>query len=148
MKLKKFFDEPHQAVRKSKRIPYAKQTEKLGGIPYYTINNKKKISKNCISQENQINQPDQPQTKNEEPGNRIIRTITEKSQTDSIIRRYKPKQSYVVGFNRRRGNVECQCQTATFHDLRYFRQLFKFYLLTNFHLQTLIDFCHIYVFMI
>ena len=31
-------DEPHETVEKSKRIPNAKQTEKLGGIPYYTIN--------------------------------------------------------------------------------------------------------------
>ena len=33
-------DEPHFIVRKSKGIPYAKQTEKLGGIPYYTNYNK------------------------------------------------------------------------------------------------------------
>ena len=28
--------------RKSKRLPFAKQTKKLGGIPYQTNNNKKK----------------------------------------------------------------------------------------------------------
>ena len=37
------YDEPRQTVRKSKRIPYANQTEKLGGNPYYTNNNKKKF---------------------------------------------------------------------------------------------------------
>ena len=35
-------EESHQTVRKAKRIPNAKQTEKLGGIPYYTNNNKRK----------------------------------------------------------------------------------------------------------
>ena len=38
--------EPHQTVRKSKRIPYAKQTEKpkLGGVPFDTDYNKKYIT--------------------------------------------------------------------------------------------------------
>ena len=31
-----------EPVRKSKRLPFAKQTEKLGGVPYQTSNNKKK----------------------------------------------------------------------------------------------------------
>ena len=31
-----------EPVRKSKRLPFAKQTEKLGGVPYQTNNNKKK----------------------------------------------------------------------------------------------------------
>ena len=35
-------NEPHQSVRKSKRIPNAKQTEKLGGIPYFTNHKKKR----------------------------------------------------------------------------------------------------------
>ena len=43
-------DESHQTVRKSKRIPYAKQTEILGGIPYSTNNNEKKTNNNCILQ--------------------------------------------------------------------------------------------------
>ena len=34
--------EPLKSVKKSKRFPYAKQTEELGGEPYYTNNNKKK----------------------------------------------------------------------------------------------------------
>ena len=49
------FDESHITVRKSKRILYAKQTEKLDGIPAYTDNNKKKTSNNCILQDEQIN---------------------------------------------------------------------------------------------
>ena len=96
--MKEPFDESHLTVRKSKRIPYAKQTEKLGGIPYYANNNEKK-SNICILQENQINQLDQLQTNsNEEPDNRNIRSITENLQTNRIIRTYKPKQSYVADF--------------------------------------------------
>ena len=53
-------------VRKSKRIPYAKQTKKLSGIPYYTNNNKKKTSNNGVLQENQTNQPDQLQINSNE----------------------------------------------------------------------------------
>ena len=41
IKTKEPIYEQHLTVRKSKRIPYAKQTGKLGGIPYYTNNNKK-----------------------------------------------------------------------------------------------------------
>ena len=45
IKMKELIDEPHLTVRKSKRLPYAKETEKLGGIPYYTnINEKKKVT--------------------------------------------------------------------------------------------------------
>ena len=65
IKTREPIDESHLTVRESKRIPHAKQTA-LGGIPYYTKNNKKKTSINCISQEKQTNQPDQPQTNSNE----------------------------------------------------------------------------------
>ena len=40
--------------RKSKRLPFANHTEKLGGVPYYTNNNKKKTKLNYeILQESQ-----------------------------------------------------------------------------------------------
>ena len=51
IKTKETTNEQNQSVRKSKRISHAKQTKKLGGIPYQTKNNKKKTSKNCILQE-------------------------------------------------------------------------------------------------
>ena len=60
IKTKEPIDEQHLAVSKSTGIPYAKQAEKLGGIPCYTNNNKKKTSSNCVLQENQTNHPDQP----------------------------------------------------------------------------------------
>ena len=66
-------NEPHQSARKSKRIPTAKQTEKLGGIPYFTNNNKKKRNSNYVLQESQTSKPNQQQ--NEERNNREIRTI-------------------------------------------------------------------------
>ena len=37
---RKTFTEPHQTVRRSKRLHFAKQTGKLGGVPYYTDNKK------------------------------------------------------------------------------------------------------------
>ena len=35
-----------EPVKKSKRLPFAKQTEKLGGVPYQTNNNRKTHTKN------------------------------------------------------------------------------------------------------
>ena len=113
--------EQPQSVRKSKRISHAKQIEKLGGIPYYT-NNTKKTSNNCVSQENPITSPDQPQTNNsEDADNRKLRMIAEKLQNNRTIRIYKPKQPYKSNFTRRGGNVECQGQTAILHN-PHFRQ--------------------------
>ena len=72
-------EESHQTVRKSKRIPNAKQTEKFGGISYYTNNNKKKINNNCVLQGNQTDQPSQPH--NKEETNRELRTANRKIRT-------------------------------------------------------------------
>ena len=44
---KKTLESP-QPVRKCKRLPFAKQTEKLGGVPCYTRNNKKKLTNNVF----------------------------------------------------------------------------------------------------
>ena len=38
--------EPQTSVRRSNRLPFAKQSEKLGGIPYQTNNNRKKQTVN------------------------------------------------------------------------------------------------------
>ena len=69
-------EESHQTVRKSKRIPNAKQTEKLGGISCHTNNNKKKINNNGVLQGNQTDQPNQ--LHNEEKTNCEIRTTNRK----------------------------------------------------------------------
>ena len=62
IKTNPLINEPQQTVRKSKRIPNARQTEKLGGIPYSTNNNTRKINNNNMLQENQTSQPSQQQT--------------------------------------------------------------------------------------
>ena len=120
-------DEPHQTVRKSKRIPNAKQTEKLGGIPYYTNNNKKKIN-NCVLQGIQAGQPNQ--SHNEEETNSEIRTINRKIRKtvenqnlnlNRLFRNYQPNQSPTTESTRRRGNVECRGQTISL-SLNYHRQ--------------------------
>ena len=120
-------DESHQTVRKSERIPYAKQTEKLGGIPYYTKNNKKKTNNNRILQENQTSQLDQLQNEGKTNpeiriANREIRTTAENQNINRIIRNYQQKQPPTTESTRRRGNVECRGQNTISHRLNYFRQ--------------------------
>ena len=39
-------EKPIEPVRRSNRLPFAKQTEKLGGVPCHTNNNKKKLTNN------------------------------------------------------------------------------------------------------
>ena len=41
--------EPSISVRSSNKLPFAKQTEKLSGVPYHTKNNKTKLTDNGIS---------------------------------------------------------------------------------------------------
>ena len=127
MKTNFLSDESHQMVRKSKRIPYAKQAKKLGGIPYYTNNNKKRTNNNCILQEKQTNQLDQPRNKEETnreilTTNREIRTIAENQNIYRILRSYQQKQPSTTESTRRRGNVECRGQNTISHRLNYFRQ--------------------------
>ena len=136
IKTKDTTNEQNQSVRKSKRIPHAKQTEKLGGIPYQTNNNKKKTNKHCVLQENPTTPPDQTQTNSEEErDDRKIRTITKNLQNNRIIRTLNSKQPYKPDFIRRGGNVEYRDQTARLHN-RYFRQRVVYIIIYK---QTLID---------
>ena len=122
IKTKEITNEQPQSVRKSKRIPHAKRTKKLGEIPYHTNNNKKKTSKNCVLQKNPTISSDQTQTSsNEDTDDRRIRTITKELQNNRIIRIFQPKLPHVPDFTRRGGNVECKGQTAILHN-HYFRQ--------------------------
>ena len=122
IKSKDTTNEQNQSVRKSKRIPNAKQTEKLGGIPYQTNNNKKKINKHCILQENPTTPSDQTRANNEEDkDDREIRTITKKLQNNRTIRTFKPNKLHEPDFIRWGGNVEYRDRTATLHN-RHFRQ--------------------------
>ena len=55
-----------EPTRKSKRLPFAKQTEKLGGIPYQTNKNKKKTGNNRNTlQEKTTRTTDQSEKKND-----------------------------------------------------------------------------------
>ena len=102
-------DEPRQTVRKSKRKLNAKQTKKFFILykTYYTKNSEKKANNNCILQESQTSQPNQPH--NEEGTNREIRTINREIRTTSenqnsnrLFRNYQPKQSPTTESTRRR----------------------------------------------
>ena len=121
IKTNPLINEPQLTVRKSKRIPNARQTEKLGGIPYSTNNNKRKIN-NYMLQENQASQPSQQQT--EERSNREIRTINreirktaEYQNFNRLIRNHQQLPPLETESTRRRGNVEYRG-----HRLNYFRQ--------------------------
>ena len=60
-------------IRRSRRLPFAKQTEKLGGIPYRTNIDRKRIKSNHdLLQENRT----RPQENNEEEEDRNIRINT------------------------------------------------------------------------
>ena len=67
-----------EPTRKSKRLPFAKQTEKLGGIPYQTNNNKKKtVNNRNVLQEKTTTATDQSEKKN----GRTIRESNEEIRT-------------------------------------------------------------------
>ena len=72
-----------EPVRKSKRLPFAKQTKKLGGVPYQTNNNKKKNNNNRnLLQEKTTTTMD----RNEEENYRTIR------KDDEEIRLIRPNE--------------------------------------------------------
>ena len=121
IKTNPLINEPQLTVRKSKRIPNARQTEKLGGIPYSTNNNKRKIN-NYMLQENQASQPSQQLT--EERSNREIRTINREIRKTAeyqnlirLIRNHQQLPPLETESTRRKWNVECRG-----HRLNYFRQ--------------------------
>ena len=91
-----------EPIGKSKRLPFAKQTKKLSGIPCQTNNNKEKNTKNRnLIQEKTITTTDRSEKEN----NRTIR------ENDEEIRSKRPngenKQTYTEPF-RRGGNVTCR----------------------------------------
>ena len=111
-------DEPHQTVRKTKRTPNAKQTEKLGGIPYYTNNNiKKKIVIVFYREARPVNRINH--TMKKKPTVKYGPQITDNGRKPKP--NYQPKQSPTTESTWRRGNVECRGQTNS-HRLDYHRQ--------------------------
>ena len=65
--------EPKQTLRQSRRLPFAKQTEILGGVPNVSENNKKNENNYCVLQESQKNH--QETNSDEEPTNQKIRAF-------------------------------------------------------------------------
>ena len=94
-----------EPVKKSKRLPFAKQSEKLGGVPSQTNNNKKKnINNRNLLQEKTTTTKD----RNEEENRHTIR------KDDEEIRLIRPNEDNKQAITRplRRGKVTC-CH----HDL-------------------------------
>ena len=99
---------PTTPVRRSRRLPFAKQTDKLGGIPYQTNNNRKRNKNNHnLLQEKRTTPPqnneeeEDPNIRTKEEVNRIIRDQHPKPQThmkrgEYDIRRSQPKKSNSV----------------------------------------------------
>ena len=57
--------EPQKILRRSQRLRFAKQTEKLGGVPYYTENNKKKSNNHCVLRKDRATNRQQTMMKNQ-----------------------------------------------------------------------------------
>ena len=75
-----------EPIRKSKRLPFARQTEKLGGVPYQTNNNKKKtVNTRNVLQEKATTTTDQSEKENDrtiQENNEEIRTIRHTGWTE------------------------------------------------------------------
>ena len=96
-----------ESVRSSNILPFARQTEKLGGVPYYTNNNKKKVTINGnLLQETAMETAE----RNEEENNHSIRKNIEEIR---IIRSYRPSF-------RREGNLTSR-QYYDLHNCRNIR---------------------------
>ena len=90
---------PTESVRRSNRLLFAKQTEKLGGVQYCTNNNKKKLTNN----EHLVQETTTKTTEsNEEENNRLIRKDEDEIP---LIRSHKMLQQTFTGPLRKRGKV-------------------------------------------
>ena len=101
-------------MRRSKRPPFTKQTEKLGGVAYCTENNEKKMNNFFVLQKNQNSRPQT--SNNEETSNRIIRTIVKKHHIIREIPHYSTEQPHATNFIRRAGNMRYRGQTVNLHQ--------------------------------
>ena len=94
-----------ETIRKSKRLPFARQTEKLGGVPYQTNNNNKRtVTNRNILQEKTTTTTDQ----SEKDNNRTIRENNEEIRT--IRHNGMNKQTFT-------GPLLWQDVTCRHHDL-------------------------------
>ena len=100
---------PTESVRRSNRLPFGKQTEKLGGVPYQTNNNKKQLTSDHLLQETTTES-------NEEENDRSIRKDEKKV---SFLQPHKMSQQTTTGLPRRGGNVTSYQN----NDLQTFRNI-------------------------
>ena len=86
-----------EPIRKSKRLSFARPTEKLGGVPYQTNNNKKRtVNNRKVLQEKTTTTTDQSEKEND-------RTIRENSEEIRIIRHNGMNKQTFTGPLRRGG---------------------------------------------
>ena len=99
-----------ESVRRSNRLPFAKQTKKLGGIPYQTNNNKKKFTNSDHLLQETTTEC------SEEENDRLIRKDEDKV---NFLQPYKITQQTPTGLPRRGGNVTSYQN----NDLQTFRNI-------------------------
>ena len=97
-------EKPIEPVRRSNRLPFAKQTEKLGGIPYHISNKKKLTNHGNLLQETTAETAERNEMENDRP----------MRQNNEEIRTIRPLQQTPIGQLRRGGNV-ISCR---YHDLQ------------------------------
>ena len=85
-----------EPTRKSKRLPFAKQTKKLGRMPYQTNNKKKNVKNRKILQEKTTTTMDQSEKRND-------RTLRENNEEIRTIRYNGPNKQTSTGPPRRGG---------------------------------------------
>ena len=103
-------EKPIEPVRRSKRLPFAKQTEKLGRVPYHTNNDKKKMTNNGnLLQETTTETAERSKMENDRPIQR----------NNEEIRSIRPLQQTSTGQLRRWGNVI----SRRYHDLYHCRNI-------------------------
>ena len=96
-----------EPVRKTKRFPFAKQTEKISGVPYQTNNNKKKnINNRNLLQEKTTTTVD----RNEKENHRTIRKDDEEIQS---LRPNEENKLTSTGSLRRGGMRQSAIMTST-----------------------------------
>ena len=91
--------EPQTSVRRSNRLPFAKQTEKLGSVPYQTNNNRKKQTVNG----NVLQEKTATTTKETEDENH--RSVRQETKEIRTIRQCNNDRRFPHGQTRRGGNV-------------------------------------------
>ena len=91
--------EPQTSVRRSNRLPFAKQTEKLGGVPYQTNNNRKKQTVNG----NVLQEKTATTTRETEDENH--RSVWQETKKIRTIRHYNNDRRFPHGQTRRGGNM-------------------------------------------